>query len=131
MGGLFAVLYGVIAYAIHFGTILYPIGFVGNLWVQKSIDSGVAGSQASAVVIDVMLLTLFAMQHVRPLRERRIAAPLLAVAAACHARLGAEERAGNRGRQHDVLAWLGDPLPQLLISSNISSCSVSARCSRD
>jgi protein-S-isoprenylcysteine O-methyltransferase Ste14 len=56
-------LYGVATYVFFLGVFLYTMGFVGGFVVPKHIENGPLVDPARAVLVDVVLLALFAVQH--------------------------------------------------------------------
>jgi methanethiol S-methyltransferase len=63
MSGMLAVAYGAVGYIVFLVAFLYAIAFVGNLPVPKTIDSGEPGAVAVALLVNTLLLGLFAVQH--------------------------------------------------------------------
>jgi protein-S-isoprenylcysteine O-methyltransferase Ste14 len=62
-GRFVAFLYGIAAYAAFFVTFLYAVGFVSDLIVPKTIDSGAAASITEALIVNLLLMSVFAIQH--------------------------------------------------------------------
>jgi protein-S-isoprenylcysteine O-methyltransferase Ste14 len=63
MGRFIAFLYGLVAYAVFFITFLYAIGFVTGLVVPKTIDTGTVVLMTEAIIVNLLLMSAFAIQH--------------------------------------------------------------------
>ncbi len=63
MTRLIAFLYGLVAYTVFLTSFLYAVGFVSGLVVPKTIDSGVPAPFVTALLVDLVLLSIFALQH--------------------------------------------------------------------
>src|SRR5579863_765797 len=63
MGRAAAFLYGVLAYIFFAVTFLYAIAFVSNVIVPTTIDTGKAAPPLLAAIIDLGLMSVFALQH--------------------------------------------------------------------
>ena len=62
-GFVIAAVYGVVSYVIFLCSFLYAIGFVGDVVVPRTIDSGPSAPFTVALIIDLLLLGAFAVQH--------------------------------------------------------------------
>ena len=109
MAGLVAVIYGVVAYSFTLAALLYLIGFVGNLIVPKSIDSGTPGPLLESVIVNTMLIGLFAIQHSVMARQA-----LQALVDADRAALGRAQhlRPVRQFRRSLILYWQWQPIPE-------------------
>jgi protein-S-isoprenylcysteine O-methyltransferase Ste14 len=56
-------IYGVVSYALFFGSFLYAIGFIGGFGVPTGLDGEPAVPLGKALLIDTLLLGAFALQH--------------------------------------------------------------------
>ena len=63
MARLSVFLYSLGAYGFFLAVFLYLVAFVGNLWVPRSIDVGPLSSAGAAVLVDLLLIALFGLQH--------------------------------------------------------------------
>jgi protein-S-isoprenylcysteine O-methyltransferase Ste14 len=63
VGRIIAFLYGIASYVVFFVTFLYAIGFVEDLVVPKTIDGGAATPTMAALIINLVLMSIFAIQH--------------------------------------------------------------------
>jgi protein-S-isoprenylcysteine O-methyltransferase Ste14 len=55
--------YGTLSYVIFLGTFLYAVGFIGGFGVPRTLDGPATGPLGISLAIDVVLLTVFAVQH--------------------------------------------------------------------
>jgi len=63
MGRFIAFLYGLACYVVFFVSFLYAIGFVSGLVVAKTIDTGTVVPAAEAFIVNLLLMSVFAIQH--------------------------------------------------------------------
>jgi methanethiol S-methyltransferase len=61
--GLLVLFYAIVSYAVFLASFLWAVGFVGNYLVSKSIDVGGRTNVSEAIVVNLLLVGLFAVQH--------------------------------------------------------------------
>jgi protein-S-isoprenylcysteine O-methyltransferase Ste14 len=75
MNRVLVFVYGAIAYCAFLATFLYAAGFIGNFLVPKTMDSAPTAPLGTALLINLGLLGVFAVQHsvmARPAFKRLI-----------------------------------------------------------
>ena len=55
--------YGVTAYLLFLAAFLYLVAFLGNFWVPRTVDHGLSAPIGQAVLVNIVLLAVFAVQH--------------------------------------------------------------------
>ncbi len=105
-------LYGVGCYLIFLATFAYMVGFVGDLPLPKTIDTGMTGPFFQALLADLALVALFGLQHSLMARTtfKRIWTRIVPVAAERSTFVLAASAALL------LVAWLWQPMPQVLWS---------------
>ena len=63
MSRILVALYGTVSYVVFLASFLYAIAWLGNFLVPKTIDSGAPAALAEAMLVNLGLLTAFALQH--------------------------------------------------------------------
>ena len=63
MSRFIAFIYGLASYILAAVTLLYAIGFVSGLVVPKTIDTGISVPIAEAIIVNLFLMSVFALQH--------------------------------------------------------------------
>lgn len=63
MSKVLAITYGVVSYVLFLASFVYAIGFVGDLVVPRSVDHAIKAPIGVALVVNLVLLLLFAVQH--------------------------------------------------------------------
>ena len=63
MGALISLVYGTAVYVFFLCTFVYAIGFVGGVFVPKTVDSGTPAPLMEALAVNFLVLGIFAFQH--------------------------------------------------------------------
>src|SRR5215475_6436858 len=58
-----ALIYGLASYFVFFLSFVYAVAFIGNYLLPKSLDVGPESGLARSILINVVLLGVFAVQH--------------------------------------------------------------------